>query len=207
MKVTINRSVAKGRITAPPSKSILHRYIICASLSEGQSIIDNIDLSKDIEASIKCAVALGAKIEIAGKKMTVSGIDSKMITGQVRFDCNESGSTMRFFMGIAMGLGCDSLFYGSDTLLNRPMGIYEDICREQGILFERHSDHIRIFGKLKPGTFEVPGNISSQFITGLMFALPMLDTESTIRILPPVESGSYIDLTLDALKQFCIEVI
>ena len=207
MKVTINRSVAKGRITAPPSKSILHRYIICASLSEGQSIIDNVDLSKDIEASIKCARSLGARIEITDKKMTVSGIDPKMITGPVRFDCNESGSTMRFFMGIAMGLGCDSLFYGSDTLLQRPMGIYEDICREQEILFERHSDHIRIFGKLKPGTFDVPGNISSQFITGLMFALPMLDNESLIRILPPVESRSYIDLTLDALAKFGIDVI
>lgn len=207
MKVTIKRSTARGRITAPPSKSILHRYIICASLSEGQSTVDNVDLSKDIEASLNCAGALGAKTVIEGKKITISGMDKNAITGPVRFDCNESGSTMRFFMGIAMGLGCDSLFYGSETLLGRPMGIYEDICSDQGILFERYPDHIRISGKLKPGTFEVPGNISSQFITGLLFALPMLDKESTIRIIPPVESGSYIDLTLDALRLFGIEII
>ncbi|MBR5361536.1 MAG: 3-phosphoshikimate 1-carboxyvinyltransferase, partial [Lachnospiraceae bacterium] len=206
MKVTIKRSKAKGMITAPPSKSILHRYIIGASLSEGQSIINNVDLSKDIEASLRCVGALGAKTFVEGKKITVTGMDRNGIAGPVRFDCNESGSTMRFFMGIAMGLGCDSAFYGSDTLLGRPMGIYEDICSRQGILFERHSDHIRIFGKLKPGTFEVPGNISSQFITGLLFALPMLDKESFIRVIPPVESGSYIDLTLDALGQFGIEV-
>ncbi len=206
MKVTIKRSAAKGRITAPPSKSILHRYIICAALSKGRSTIDNIDLSKDILASLKCAGALGAETEVSGKKMVISGMDKNEIPDQVRFDCNESGSTMRFFMGIAMGIGCDSLFYGSETLLNRPMGIYEEICRSQGILFERHSDHIRIYGRLDPGTFEVPGNISSQFITGLMFALPMLGEDSTIRILPPVESGSYIDLTLDALARFGVEV-
>ena len=207
MKVTIKRSVAKGSITAPPSKSILHRYIICASLSEGTSAIGNVDLSKDIEASIKCAQALGAKIETEGKKISVSGINRKQIADPVCFECNESGSTMRFFMGIAMGLGCDSKFYGSDTLLNRPMGIYEDICKDRGILFERHSDHIRICGKLSPGVFEVPGDISSQFITGLLFALPMLDKESILKILPPVESVSYIDLTLDALSKYGIEII
>ena len=206
MNIAIEKSSARGRIIAPPSKSILHRYIICASLSGGTSVIDNVDMSKDISASLKCAQALGAKLKHEERRITVTGSYGKTVSGPVRFDCNESGSTMRFFIGVALGLGVDSSFYGSETLLGRPMGIYEDICRDQGILFEKHPDHIHVFGKLKPGIFEIPGNISSQFITGLMFALPILDDQSTIKIIPPVESGSYIDLTLDAMDKFGITI-
>ncbi|MCR4788809.1 MAG: 3-phosphoshikimate 1-carboxyvinyltransferase [Lachnospiraceae bacterium] len=206
MKVTIGRSTAKGKITAPPSKSIQHRYIICALLSDGISRIRNFELSKDIEATIKCAEALGTKVTFDNDTIVVEGARLDDIKGPVRFYCNESGSTMRFFMGIAMGIGCDSYFYGSQTLLNRPMGIYEDICASQGILFERKEDHIRIYGRLTPGEYKIPGNISSQFITGLMFSLPLLKSESSIGIIPPVESASYIDLTVDALTLFGIDV-
>ena len=206
MNVTITNSIAKGTVRAPASKSILHRYIICASLSGDESTIGNFDTSKDIEASIACARALGAEICIKEKSVVIKGNGAKPVSGQIRFCCNESGSTMRFFMGIAMGLGCDACFYGSETLLNRPMDIYEDICRKHGIVFERKRDHIRICGKLAPGEFSVPGNISSQFITGLMFALPVLDKDSVIKMTTAVESGSYIDLTVRALSKFGINI-
>ncbi|MCR4989462.1 MAG: 3-phosphoshikimate 1-carboxyvinyltransferase [Lachnospiraceae bacterium] len=208
MIVNIKPSIANGVIKAPPSKSLQHRYLICAALSDGESRIENIAYSKDIEASIECAEALGAVVQKGEDDVVINGIDTSLNLRNKKtvFNCNESGSTMRFFMGVAMGLGLDASFYGSDTLLNRPMGIYEDICKDQGILFERNDDHIRISGRLRAGNFSVHGNISSQFITGLLFSLPLLENDSVIKLIPPVESRSYIDLTLDALCKYGITV-
>lgn len=213
MDVTISPSIANGSIAAPPSKSLAHRYIICAALAKGESIISNIDLSEDIKASIDCATALGAKISVDGSTVTVCGIDAAAIAEDglhnsntiVDFMCRESGSTMRFFMGIAMSLGISSSFYGSSTLRSRPFGIYEKICEEQGISFERKDEYISVSGKLKAGEYVIAGNISSQFITGLMFVLPLLSKDSRIKLIPPVESKSYIDLTIQALNEFSVD--
>ncbi len=113
---------------------------------------------------------------------------------------------MRFFMGMALCLGIESRFYGSETLRNRPFGIYEDICRDNNIIFERRSDCIYINGKLNPGVYKVAGNISSQFITGLIFGLILLDKDSYIELIPPVESRSYLNLTLKAIRDFAASV-
>ncbi len=208
MDIKIDRSVARGRITAPPSKSMAHRHIICAALAAGKSIIRNVDLSQDIAATIDCIKALGAKAEIEGNTVTVTGEGVGVYQGPepVDFYCRESGSTMRFFMAIAMLTGKPSRFFGSPTLLSRPFGIYEDICRERGIIFEKKDDHIYVEGRLKPGEYTLPGNVSSQFITGLLFALPFLEGDSMIRLLPPVESGSYVDLTISALRLAGVEI-
>ena len=212
MNVTISPSKAKGNIAAPPSKSLAHRYIICAALAKGESVISNIDLSEDIKASIDCARALGASIQVEEDVVTVSGIDAVDIanngiaqSSQVDFMCRESGSTMRFFMGIAMLLGISSAFYGSEKLRTRPFGIYEKICGEQGISFVRQEDYISIDGKLCAGEYIIEGNISSQFITGLMFVLPLLEKDSIIKLIPPVESRSYIELTIQALAKFGVD--
>lgn len=209
MDIIINKSKASGEITAPPSKSLAHRYIICAALSEGVSRIGNVDLSEDIKATIDCINALGAKATIEEDVVIVEGINPKKIRDNVEdlsqtidFLCRESGSTMRFFMGLSMYLGKSSRFYGSETLRNRPFGIYEEICNNQGIKFERLSDHIAINGKLSAGSYNIKGNISSQFITGLMFSLPLLEDDSVINLIPPVESRSYINLTIQALNLF-----
>lgn len=206
MIVTINPSTAKGQCATPPSKSLAHRYIICAMLAKGKSIITNVDFSEDIKATIDCARALGATVNIDGDTVTVEGIADKKVEGDITFNCRESGSTMRFFMGIAMYFGNRSIFNGSNTLRNRPFGIYEEICEKAGIEFVRHDDYICVNGKYQPGEYEIKGNISSQFITGLLFCLPLFDKDSVIKLIPPVESRSYIDLTIYSLRQFGVDV-
>lgn len=202
MRATIKPSTIKGDIIAPPSKSVAHRYIICAALAEGESVVSNIELSEDIKATIDCIKACGAEVEIKETDVIIRGISKSNIPQEIDFYCRESGSTMRFFMGLAMYFGHKSRFYGSDTLRKRPFGIYEEICAKQGIEFKRCDDHIVVEGKLSAGEYEIAGNISSQFITGLLYVLPLLDEDSCIHLIPPIESRSYIDLTLQAMRRF-----
>lgn len=204
MNILINPSKALGSVYAPPSKSLTHRYIISAALADGISHISNVQFSEDIKASIDCARALGCEIDVFEDSLTVRGT-LKRPDKPIEFMCKESGSTIRFFMGIAMSLGTPAKFYGSSTLLSRPFGIYEKLAYLNGIEFERHEDYIYLNGKLSGGEFTVPGDISSQFITGLLFALPMLEKDSVIKLLPPVESRSYINLTLQALKAYGVK--
>ena len=197
-------SVARGEIMAPPSKSMAHRYMIAAALSDGKSLIDNISYSEDILATIDCIRAIGATvneyedhIEVIGRGLSAGG--------KVKFCCRECGSTLRFFVPVAMMLGRDVTLTGSKTLLSRPMSVYEDIAAKHNIEYYRDEEGIHVNGRLSAGIYEVPGNISSQFITGLLFVLPLLDGDSTIRLIPPVDSRPYIELTLKALKLYGIE--
>lgn len=206
MRATIKSSKAKGKVSAPPSKSLAHRYIISAALSEGTSVITNVQFSEDIKATISCIKTLGADASVDGSTVTVKGNAGKWPEGVLEFNCNESGSTMRFFMGIAMITGRKSYFYGSETLRNRPFGVYEEICKEQGVAFTKEENRILIDGTIKSGVYKVPGNISSQFISGLLFALPFLKEDSTIELIPPVESINYIDLTIQALRAYGVDV-
>ena len=210
----INPSKAKGIMTAPPSKSMAHRYLICAALSQGKSVIKNIDLSEDIKATLNCIKQFGIKTEIDGNTITVYGKDilSCAASDCRVFNCNESGSTLRFFIPLAMLSGAKSFFIGSDVLMTRPLSVYEEICRKQNIVLEHTTQKIdeaekkgiAVHGKLKADDFVVPGNISSQFITGLLFALPLLDKDSTITLTESVESRPYIDMTLQVQKEFGI---
>ena len=202
----INPSKAKGKMTAPPSKSMAHRHLICAALAQGKSVIHNIDLSEDIKATLSCIEQMGVKSEIAGSTITVYGNEAiKCSASENRiFNCNESGSTLRFFIPLAMLSGSKSFFIGSDVLMTRPLSVYEDICRKQNILLE-HKNGIAIEGTLKADDFVIPGNISSQFITGLLFALPLLDKDSTITLTESVESRPYINMTLQVQKEFGIK--
>jgi len=204
MNVSINPSLAKGEIFAPPSKSLAHRYIICAALADGVSVLSNVDYSEDILATLDCVRALGAKVCVDGDKVTIVGINGIVNKDSVDFLCRESGSTMRFFMGLSFYFGKPSKFYGSETLRKRPFSVYEDICRNEGIEFVKNDDHIFVNGKLSTGNLEIAGNISSQFITGLLFILPLLEKDSVITIIPPVESRSYINLTLQSMNRFGI---
>ncbi len=204
MRLTISKSTAKGIIEAPPSKSLAHRYIICAGLSEGKSVVSNISLSEDIRATIDCIRALGREVTVEGDKVTVHA--GKIAYGdRIVFPCRESGSTMRFFMGIAMALDTESVFEGSETLRNRPMSVYEDIAAKEGISFVKEASCIRLKGSLSAGEYAVKGNISSQFITGLLYGLSLIDGKSLIKIEPPIESRSYIELTLQALRTFGVK--
>lgn len=205
MTVKIEKSSAKGKVIAPPSKSMAHRMLICSGLAKGTSVVHGIALSEDVLATIDCLEALGAKCSVSGDSVTVEGADVREKNSNNLY-CRESGSTLRFFIPICLMSGSKHLLYGSETLLKRPMSVYEDIFKEQGIDFENNGKYIKISGKLSSGNYRVKGNISSQFISGLIFALPLLDGDSTISIAPPIESCSYINLTISALEMFGVKV-
>lgn len=205
MKVKIEKSKANGTITAPPSKSMSHRLLICSGLCLGTSVVKGIALSQDILATLDCLKALGASYSISEDTVTITGVDLKN-TKSATLNCRESGSTLRFFIPLCLMSGEDFTLKGSETLLKRPLSVYEDICASQGLEFKSTSSSINVAGILKPGNYKVKGNISSQFISGLLFALPLLDGDSSISITAPIESCSYINLTISALQQFGVTV-
>lgn len=206
MTVTISPSKAEGVINAPPSKSMAHRLLISAGLASGVSKIRGISESEDIKATIDCLRALGVTCDINGDTVTVTGIEARNAQPKGTLHCRESGSTIRFFVPIALATGKNTVLDGSEKLLTRPMSVYQTLCKEKDMLFSQDERSVMVRGPLKAGDYRIPGNISSQFISGLLFALPLLDEDSTITIIPPVESGSYIELTIRALAQFGIEI-
>ena len=195
-----------GTITAPPSKSDVHRAIICAALSGGVCTITPVALSNDIKATIGCVEALGAKTSIDKDILTVDGTDifkNKSAT----LDCIESGSTLRFLIPVAAAGGIDAEFTGSGSLVTRPIGLYNDILPDKGVTLDSNNGlPLKIGGKLKAGVFKVPGNISSQFISGLLFALPLLRGDSDIILTSPIQSAGYINMTIRTMEKFGIEV-
>lgn len=197
--------IDSGNITIPPSKSLAHRAIICACLAPGRSVISNIDYSVDIRATIEGMRHLGASIKEDKDTLFIDGIETFQYDGDV-VNCHESGSTLRFFLPLFSLTGKRATFSGSKRLIERPQNVYEMLFQEQGIGFVRTYPNIIIDGRLKPGELTLKGNVSSQFITGLLFALPLLEADSKIHIEPPFESRSYVDLTIQMLKRFQIIV-
>ena len=206
MRMRINKGKASGKMSAPPSKSMAHRYLICSGLAEGKSVISGIDKSEDVLATIDCLRAIGAGVEFQGKDVVVNGAFSVTTSPDKPLFCRESGSTQRFFVPICLTSETPSIIEGKESLFKRPLGVYEKICLEQGITFEQSASSLYLDGKLKSGEYKVKGNISSQFISGLLFALPLLEGDSTISILPPIESRPYINLTVSALQKFGVSV-
>lgn len=204
MFVNIQPGRAAGTVAAPPSKSMAHRLLICAGLSSGTSHISGVDYNEDISATIDCLRALGATCAVDGDTVTVCGADLRTAKPQQILNCRESGSTLRFFIPLALLCNENVAFTGTEKLLSRPLNVYGQLCAERGYSFEQSSSRVQVCGKLTAGEFCIPGDISSQFITGLLFALPLTDGDSVIRITPPVESRGYIDLTLQALRSFGI---
>ena len=206
MRVTINKSVPKGVVFAPPSKSMAHRMLIGAGLSEGTSIIRGISKSEDVLATIDCLEALGAKCDFSEDTVTVTGANLKKLPEKPLLRCRESGSTLRFFIPLCLMSGETVTLTGSEYLFKRPLSVYEELCKKQGIDYDLNGATLKVSGYLKNDNFRIKGNISSQFITGLLYALPLLAEDSTITLIPPVESLSYINLTIQALKTFGVEV-
>ena len=206
MTVQIEKGRACGKVSAPPSKSMGHRLLICAALAEGESLIHGISDSADMKATLGCLEALGVHYTLSGDTVRVKGISIRDAKPQAPLFCNESGSTLRFFLPLALLSGNNVLFTGAESLFRRPMTVYEEICKERDLFFSRDAQSAVVKGPLSFGEFRVAGNVSSQFISGLLFALPLLDGDSVIRITPPLESRSYIHLTLTALASFGIRV-
>lgn len=188
----------KGEVKIPPSKSMAHRAVICAALGNGISKVSNIDMSDDIIATSEAMKSLGAVIEQDKDVLTITGIKSpknhiKREKERV-IDCNESGSTLRFLVPIALAFKGVTRFIGRGNLGKRPLNTYYEIFDEQGIEYSYKEGVLDLVtsGLLKAGEFRVKGNISSQFITGLMFTLPLLDGDSKIIITTELESKGYL---------------
>ena len=206
MNVTMKPFKANGTVFAPPSKSDAHRAIICAALSGGVCTISPIALSDDIRATIGCVEALGATAKIDNKTLTVDGtgvFSNKTAT----LDCGESGSTLRFMIPVAAAGGVESTFLGRGRLPERPLGVYADVLPEKGVSFETEGGlPLKISGQLKSGVYRVSGSVSSQFITGLLFALPLLRGDSDIILTSPIQSAGYINMTIRTMAKFGVEV-
>ena len=205
MKAIFSPCRLQGSINAPPSKSMAHRYLIGAALSGKKCEISGVQYSEDILATIDCLKALGA--EICTENDTVSiNPENFMKTDFQVLRCRESGSTLRFFIPLALCTGKEITLQGSERLFERPLDVYEKLCADNGFEFRKTADSVTLCGNLKSGEYEVDGSISSQFITGLIFALVYLNEDASVKIIPPFESRSYINLTLSALKSFGADV-
>ena len=205
MRAVIRPGIARGTVAAPPSKSMAHRYLICAALAKGESIVRQVDWSEDIRATADCLEVLGAKLQIQGDTVRVIGCDPAE-AASAELPCRESGSTLRFLLPLCLLSGHEMRLRGSGRLMERPLSVYEEICRRQGLSLERGPGQVTVQGVLAPGEYAVPGDVSSQFISGLLFALPLLERGSVIRLIPPVESRSYLDMTVQALRDFGVDV-
>ena len=208
MDIRITPGPLAGTVTPPPSKSIAHRAILAAALTNGTSTIQNVALSQDIEATLRCITALGGAWEREGDTLYVSGgwhreWDTAALP---HLDCGESGSTLRFLIPLALTLNNGGVFTGRGRLMERPQQPYFDIFDEKGISYEQKDGALTVRGELTPGEYHLPGNVSSQFVTGLLYALPLMEWESQIVLTSPLESRGYVDMTLDVLKDFGITV-
>ena len=188
MNITIKKGTASGDVSIPSSKSVAHRLLINAALTDGETIINGLSLNEDIGATVDCLRTLGAGIEYSEGRCTVHGTKDRGETPR-RLYCRESGSTLRFMIPLCLD-SVKTELYGSPRLIERPHSVYSEICKKNGFLWQSDSEKITVCGGLKAGRYEVPGNISSQFITGLMLALPTLDGDSVIRLTTEPESLS-----------------
>jgi len=201
-----------GKITAPPSKSMAHRAIICAALAQGECRVTNIELSDDMIVTINAMRTFGAQVDIVDdgnrKKLIIHGIGNRKITKKPDIDCNESGSSLRFLIPMALDIAHGARFTGKGHLPERPLGTYKKMFSQKGIEWKQgeKSLPLEISGELKSGLYELAGDVSSQYITGLLFALPRLAGDSQIKITGKFESRQYVDLTLQMLKRYGVSI-
>lgn len=205
--VIINQSKLSGKVKIPSSKSICHRAVICAGLSDGISNIYNVFLSQDIEATSNAMESLGVSIVEDKNAFIIKGTGQLEVKNPI-IDCCESGSTLRFLIPIAAVTGKRIEFVGKGRLIDRPLQPYYEIFDEKRLHYKNTNGKLplTIDGKLIPGEYRINGNISSQFISGLLFALPLLDGDSNIIITTPLESRPYVDLTIEMLKIFSVNI-
>ena len=206
MDVVVKRARAvAGRITAPPSKSMAHRAVLCAALAKGTSHLHHLAFSKDISATLGAAGRLCARVTTGENDAVVEGL-GRFLPVDAPVDCCESGTTLRFLIPLASLTGQEVTFTGRGRLMERPQSVYKTLYQQQGLRFEQGADRLTVEGALTPGEYELAGNVSSQFISGLLFATPLMEAPSTIEVRAPFESRSYVDLTTDAMQKFGVKV-
>ncbi|MBQ8880464.1 MAG: 3-phosphoshikimate 1-carboxyvinyltransferase [Clostridia bacterium] len=206
MTVEIKKGRAKGEIKAPTSKSYAHRMLIGAALAENKSRISGIPYCDDVLATAECLRALGAKIDIVGGVAEIVGFDPRCAKPVAPLFANESGSTLRFILPLCLLSGNPVTIEGKGRLMQRPMGAYEELCKEQGILYKTGDGNISVQGVLKNEDVRLVGNVTSQYVTGMLYALPFLEGDRRIILTTEIESKPYIDMTLQVMKKFGIDV-
>lgn len=206
MKVKILPSKTSGEVSAPPSKSFAHRYLIGSVLSRGKCVIKNIADSDDISATLSCIEQLGGSVTKDGNIVTVIPTNEKQIENAV-FDCKESGSTLRFFIPVVLATGAKNCtFLGSERLLARGIKEYEKLFENSDVTIKSDEKSIEVNGTLSAGNYEISGEVSSQYTTGMLFALSVLDGKSTLKITGNAESRAYVDMTIKVLKDFGADI-
>ena len=205
MNVTINPRKLKGEVSVPPSKSVAHRLVIAAALSKGTSRVSNLSFSKDITATINAMRALGAQIDIDGDTAVIKGIEKAPEKAVI--DCCESGSTLRFLIPVACALGVETTFSGQGKLPQRPITPYLDELPKHGVQFDYNGTMpFTVRGRLTAGEYRVGGDVSSQFVTGLLFALSAMKGESSLVLTTPLQSRPYVDITAECLGKCGVSV-
>ena len=212
MEVTIYPTSLRGSMTPPPSKSQAHRLIIAAALSDGSCEISNVAFSQDILATLDAMEQLGAAwMKLSADRILVTGIGCGepilQADGLPHLDCGESGSTLRFLIPIALAVTGGGVFTGRGRLMERPQKPYFDLFDEKGITYQQENGVLTVRGELPAGEYALPGNVSSQFFTGLLYALSLKDGDSVVRSTTALESRSYIDMTVEALQRFGVEIM
>ena len=203
MNVTITPAALGGAVTPPPSKSQAHRLIIAAALSDGVCRLSNVELSQDIQATLRCMRTLDADASADGTIIRGADLVDGFETPPPEvMDCGESGSTLRFLIPVALALKGGGRFTGHGRLMERPQEPYFRLFAEKGIAWSLENGVLAVEGRLTPGVYTLPGDVSSQFITGLLYALPLLEGDSELVLTTALESRGYVDMTLDALAQF-----
>ncbi len=204
MKVEIKKGSIGGAVRVPSSKSFGHRMLICAALSDGRSLLSGLTPNEDIYATVDCLSALGAKISLGEGVCEVIGGAGRIEYG-AHLPCRQSGSTLRFILPLVL-LSGQGFLEGSPRLLERGVGVYGEIFEKYGILLDVSGERVFAEGHLHSGNYTVRGDVSSQFISGLMFALPLCEGDSTLTVTEPFESRSYVDITVDVLSDFGIDI-
>lgn len=206
MKVKILPSKTSGEVSAPPSKSFAHRYLIGSVLSRGKCVIKNIADSDDISATLSCIEQFGGSVTKDGNTVTVIPTNEKQIENAV-FDCKESGSTLRFFIPVVLATGAKNCtFSGSERLLARGIKEYEKLFENSDVKINSDEKSIEVNGTLSAGNYEISGEVSSQYTTGMLFALSGLFGKSTLKITGNAESRAYVDMTIKVLKDFGADI-
>ncbi len=203
MKVTVSPGGRGGTIAAIPSKSQAHRLLICAALADRPTRLLSMGDSKDITATMDCLSALGAAFHREGDQVTVIPLDRDRLPAACNLPCGESGSTLRFLLPVVCALGVEGTFQLEGRLPQRPLAPLDQALLDHGALLDRPAPRLlRVRGQLKPGAYAMPGNISSQYVSGLLFALPLLEGKSVLTVTGHVESADYIAMTLRAAGAF-----
>ncbi len=206
MNIKITPKKLHGTVHIPASKSAAHRLLICAALADGVSHIDGVDISRDITATMDVLTAFGATFAQNEKSISVTGIGAKEKPKEAIADCCESGSTLRFLLPVAAALGIPTTFLGQGRLPERPITAYLRELPPKGIQFSATHLPLSLEGQLKAGTYQLEGDVSSQYVSGLLFALALLEDDSEIQMLSCLESRPYVDMTIDSLRQFGVSI-